>query len=63
MIKILKYGDLENFKRILYVDDLAYCIENISKDLNEDLYNVGSGEEVSILNLKIKTVGFMGFKF
>ena len=51
-------------REFLFVDDLAYCIENIiAKDLNEDLYNVGSGEEVSILELgeKIKkTIGFVG---
>ena len=52
MIKILKYGDRKPLREFLYVDDLAYCIENIiSKDLNEDLYNVGSGEEVYIWNL------------
>jgi GDP-L-fucose synthase len=58
------WGSGKPLREFLYVDDLAYCIENIiSKDLNEDLYNVGSGEEVSILELgkKIKiTVGFEG---
>jgi len=58
------WGSGKPLREFLYVDDLAYCIENIiSKDLNEDLYNVGSGEEISILELgkKIKiTVGFEG---
>ena len=58
------WGSGKPLREFLYVDDLAYCIENIiPKDLNEDLYNVGSGEEVSILELgkKIKiTVGFEG---
>ncbi len=58
------WGSGKPLREFLYVDDLAYCIENIiSKDLNEDLYNVGSGEEVSILELgkKIKkTIGFEG---
>ena len=58
------WGSGKPLREFLYVDDLAYCIENIiPKDLNEDLYNVGSGEEISILELgkKIKiTVGFEG---
>tara|TARA_B100001113_G_scaffold46694_1_gene33348 strand:+ start:22139 stop:23086 length:948 start_codon:yes stop_codon:yes gene_type:complete len=58
------WGSGKPLREFLFVDDLAYCIENIiTKDLNEDLYNVGSGEEVSILELgeKIKkTIGFAG---
>tara|TARA_X000000368_G_scaffold175445_1_gene138360 strand:- start:15513 stop:16460 length:948 start_codon:yes stop_codon:yes gene_type:complete len=58
------WGSGKPLREFLFVDDLAYCIENIiAKDLNEDLYNVGSGEEVSILELgeKIKkTIGFVG---
>lgn len=58
------WGSGKPLREFLYVDDLAYCIENIiSKKLSEDLYNVGSGEEISILELgkKIKkTIGFEG---
>ena len=49
----------------MYVDDLANCInEVIQQDIREDLLNVGSGEEVSILQLSeiIKeVVGYEGF--
>lgn len=58
------WGSGKPLREFLYVDDLAYCIENIiAKKLTEDLYNVGSGEEISILELGIKikkTIGFEG---
>ena len=45
-------GNWRSFKRLLHVDDLAdallYIMEN---QKNEFLYNIGSGEEISINNL------------
>ena len=46
-------------REFLFVDELAECIEFlIDKESEQDLYNVGSGEEVTIkeLALKIKEV-------
>ena len=49
-------------REFLYVDDLSTCINFIIQNkIESDLLNVGSGVEISILNLaeKIKTlVGF-----
>ena len=51
-------------REFLYVDDLSNCINFIIQNkIESDLLNVGSGVEISILNLaeKIKTlVGFEG---
>ena len=58
------WGTGKPLREFLYVDDLANCInEVIEKDIREDLLNVGSGEEVSILQLSeiIKeVVGYEG---
>ena len=59
------WGTGKPLREFLYVDDLANCInEVIQQDIREDLLNVGSGEEVSILQLSeiIKeVVGYEGF--
>ena len=46
------WGSGNPLREFLYVDDLAYAIEFIiSKDLSASLINIGSGEEVSIMDL------------
>ena len=46
------WGSGNPLREFLYVDDLAYAIEFIiSKDLSTSLINIGSGEEVSIMDL------------
>ena len=50
--EFLIWGTGKPLREFLYVDDLANCInEVIEQDIKEDLLNVGSGEEVSILQL------------
>ncbi len=53
------WGSGKPKREFLFVDDLADCIEFLlDKDTNNNLLNVGSGEEISIYNLakKIKNV-------
>jgi len=53
------WGTGKPLREFLYVDDLSNCIDFIIKnDVEVDLINIGSGEEISILNLaeKIKKV-------
>ena len=46
------WGTGTPLREFMFVDDLANCIEFlIDKDLDSDLINVGTGEEVSILDL------------
>ena len=42
----------------MYVDDLGYAIEFLlDKKVNDDLINVGTGEEISVnLAIKIKEI-------
>ena len=41
-------------ERVLYVDDLSRAIIYILKEnINEELINIGSGEEISIHNLSL----------
>tara|TARA_A100001011_G_C14322733_1_gene851730 strand:- start:2424 stop:3353 length:930 start_codon:yes stop_codon:yes gene_type:complete len=51
-------------REFLFVDDLSYAIEFlINKNTNEDLLNIGSGVEISILELSElikKTIGYSG---
>jgi len=62
--EFLIWGTGKPLREFLYVDDLANCINVvIEQDIREDLLNVGSGEEVSILQLSeiIKeVVGYEG---
>ena len=62
--KIFKiWGSGEPLREFLYVDDLSNCIEFIIKnDIKIDLINVGSGEEVSIIELAEKIKNIVGFK-
>lgn len=53
------WGSGKPLREFLYVDDLAKAIEFIiENDIDENLINIGSGEEISILDLakKIKSV-------
>ena len=46
------WGTGTPLREFLHVDDLAYAIKYvIESNVNEDLLNVGSGEEISIKNL------------
>ena len=46
------WGSGNPLREFLFVDDLANCIEFIiNKDVKHDLINVGSGVEISILDL------------
>lgn len=58
------WGSGNPLREFLFVDDLANCIEFIiNKDIKHDLINVGSGVEISILDLAklIKNVvGYTG---
>ena len=50
-------------REFLYVDDLANAIEFvIERDVNPGLYNIGSGEEISILDLAEKIKVFWDIK-
>ena len=48
------WGTGKPLREFLYVYDLADCIKFIiESNMNEDLINVGSGEEISIKNLAL----------
>ena len=59
-----KSGGLEKpLREFLYAEDLADAIDFlIDKDLDTDLINIGSGNEISIKELAIKIKEIMGFK-
>ena len=49
------WGSGEALREFLFADDLSNCLEYIiNKNINEDLINVGSGDEISIKNLAKK---------
>ena len=59
------WGSGKPLREFLFVDDLSKCIEFIiENEINEKIINVGSGEEISILNLAelIKTKLHFGGK-
>ena len=46
------WGSGEPLREFMHVDDLASCIEFlINKEIESDLINVGTGEEISIIDL------------
>ena len=50
--EFLIWGSGKPLREFMYVDDLSECINFlIGKELNENLINVGTGEEISIINL------------
>ena len=49
------WGSGHPLREFLYVDDLSYAIEFlVNKDIDEDLLNIGSGDEITIYDLAIK---------
>jgi GDP-L-fucose synthase len=57
------WGTGTPLREFMFVDDLANCIEFlIDKDLASDLINVGTGEEVSILDLALLVKEITGYK-
>lgn len=58
------WGSGKPLREFMYVDDLSHCIEFlIGKKLDHNLINVGTGEEISILNLALilkEIIGFQG---
>ena len=58
------WGSGHPLREFLYVDDLSYAIEFlVNKDIDEDLLNIGSGVEISILELSQlikKIIGYDG---
>lgn len=57
------WGSGKPLREFLYVDDLANAIEFvIERDVNPGLYNIGSGEEISILDLAKKIKSILGYK-
>tara|TARA_Y100000389_G_scaffold204724_1_gene259214 strand:- start:3078 stop:3998 length:921 start_codon:yes stop_codon:yes gene_type:complete len=56
------WGTGKPLREFLHVDDLSSSIEYIIRNgINEDLINIGSGEEISILNLAEKIKNIVGF--
>ena len=46
------WGSGKPLREFMHVDDLASCIEFlINKEIESDLINVGTGEEISIIDL------------
>ena len=57
------WGSGNPLREFLYVDDLSSCIKFIIENkIPFDLINVGSGEEISILNLSKKIKEIIGFE-
>jgi GDP-L-fucose synthase len=57
------WGTGNPLREFLYVYDLADCIKFIiDSDLNEDLLNIGSGEEISIKNLATLIAELLNYK-
>ena len=57
------WGTGNPLREFLYVDDLSSAIEFvISNDIDNDLLNVGSGEEISIKDLSAKIKNLIDFK-
>ena len=56
------WGDGTPLREFLYVDDLAKAIKFvIENDINEDLLNIGFGEEISIKELALKIKKIVNF--
>ena len=57
------WGSGNPLREFLYVDDLSNCIKFVIENkIPFDLINVGSGEEISILNLSKKIKEIIGFQ-
>ena len=61
--EVVLWGSGEPLREFLYVDDLAEAIlYSLVNDLDSDLYNVGSGHEISIIELAIMIQQIIGHK-
>jgi len=61
--EVVLWGSGEPLREFLYVDDLAEAIlYSLVNDLDSDLYNVGSGHEISIKELAIMIQQIIGHK-
>ena len=61
--EVVLWGSGEPLREFLYVDDLAEAILfSLVNDLDSDLYNVGSGHEISIKELAIMIQQIIGHK-
>jgi len=61
--EVVLWGSGEPLREFLYVDDLAEAIlYSLVNDLDSDLYNVGSGHEISIKELAILIQQIIGHK-
>lgn len=61
--EVVLWGSGEPLREFLYVDDLAEAIlYSLVNDLDSDLYNVGSGHEISIKELAIMIQQIIGQK-
>jgi GDP-L-fucose synthase len=57
------WGSGKPLREFMFVDDLSSCIEYlIDKDIDSDLINVGTGEEVSILDLAYLVKEIIGYE-
>jgi GDP-L-fucose synthase len=57
------WGSGKPLREFMFVDDLSSCIEYlIDKDIDSDLINVGTGEEVSILDLAFLVKEIIGYE-
>lgn len=60
---VLLWGSGTPLREFLHVDDLAQAIIlKLSSESSNSIYNVGSGEEISIKNLAIKIQRVIGYK-
>jgi len=61
--KVILWGSGEPMREFLYVDDLAEAILfSLVNDLDLDLYNVGSGHEISIKELAVMIQQIIGHR-
>ena len=61
--KVFHIWEAKTLKEFLYVDDLSRCIEKIIElNVEEDLLNIGSSEEISIKNLTLMIKEILEFK-
>lgn len=61
--EVVLWGSGEPLREFLYVDDLAEAIlYSLVNDLDSDLYNVGSGHEISIKELAIMIQQIIGHR-
>ena len=61
--EFLIWGSGKPLREFMYVDDLSDCINFlIGKEYNKDLINVGTGEEIAIIDLANKIKRIIGYE-